>query len=293
MSKDIIVEVNIADDDYKNSLGYLESALEKIKNDLDHGFPQEEVDRLLKTEQEMQEACKSFEDGLTKIQETFSKFNEVFTKNMEGVRKFFETLHELTKKGWFISDHIISKYTLGELQELISLDDEGVGIYLMKKHGSKNEIRSKLKFASSQFPNRKDILDEIAKAYDKGMYNSVVSLCYTQADGICRDIWSHGFFDKDRRDEFKLRLFKNLEGFDLGVASYLVSHAGLSYNEITKHSGDEMFQSQEVKEKSYNRHLVLHGHSIEYGNKTNAFRAILLIDFLVYSAKEWRESEMK
>lgn len=66
MSEDIRVDVTNADEDYKNSLGYLESALYKIKNDPDHGFPQEEVDRLLKIEQEMQEAWKPFVDGLPK-----------------------------------------------------------------------------------------------------------------------------------------------------------------------------------------------------------------------------------
>lgn len=66
MSKDIIADVTNADDDYKNSLGYLESPLYNIKNDPDHGFPQEEVDRLLKIELEMQEAWKPFVDGLAK-----------------------------------------------------------------------------------------------------------------------------------------------------------------------------------------------------------------------------------
>lgn len=287
MSKDIIVKLNIDDNDYRNSLGYFESALEKIKNDPDHEFPQEEVDRLLMIEQEMQEAWKPFENGLAKMQETFNKLNEMFTKNMDGVSKFFKTLKDLTKKGWFVSDIILSKYRLDEIQHLLSMEDIEIGEFLMKKHGSNKEIKNKLRLINFQFPNRKTILNEIGRAYELKMYSSVVSLCYAQADGICSETWLHGFFDKDRKDDYKLKLFKKLENLDLGVSSYLVNHSGLSYNEITMHSGNDALKFQEVKDKSFNRHLVIHGHSLNYGTKVNAFRAILLLDFLVFCVKEW------
>lgn len=44
---------------------------------------------------------------------------------------------------------------------------------------------------------------------------------------------------------------------------------------------------------SNNRHLVLHGHSYNYGNKKNAIKAILLLDFmneLVFWEKVWKRN---
>jgi hypothetical protein len=50
-------------------------------------------------------------------------------------------------------------------------------------------------------------------------------------------------------------------------------------NEISRYVKDEI-KNRTFKLDSFNRHLVLHGHSIHYGTQKNAIRAILLLDFV-------------
>lgn len=285
-NNDIIIEATLLDNGDRNSIGYIANSLEKIRLNLNHGFPKEEVDRLKKIEEDLARSWKPQYDALTKIQEHFRKMYEPFEKMKESLKEFFESLSEFTRKGWFISDDILKEYNLDELRMLVNSEDKTIGEHLIEKHGSNKSVSLMLHRISTRFPKRGSILQEIKKAYSEEMYASVVALCYSQADGICSEIWSHGFFDKDKNDFYKLKLFKNIEDSNLGISSYLVNHAGLSENEITMHSGSECLEEQVVREKTYNRHLVLHGHSLNYGIKINAFRAILLIDFITFCAEK-------
>lgn len=287
-NEDIIVKIQTLPKGHKDSIGYISKAIEKIKKNSNHGFSKLEVDRLTKIENQLQSAFKPLNNNLIKILES----TEAFKKFKESLKDFFDTLKELTKKGWFVSDYILSEYRLDEIQYLLSLEDDKIGEFLIIKHGTINEINNKLRKIGILFPKRKPILNEIGKAYELKMYSSVIALCYSQADGICSETWSHGFFDKDKDEDYKLKLFMKLEDLNLGVSSHLINHDGLTYNELIMNSKNNVLKPKEIRIKSYNRHLVIHGHSVNYGTKVNAFRAILLIDFLVFCVNKWQLEEI-
>jgi hypothetical protein len=66
------------------------------------------------------------------------------------------------------------------------------------------------------------------------------------------------------------------------VNPFFVKQLSINENEITMYSKNEKFKDLASRTTSYNRHLIMHGHSFNYGCKKNALRAILLLDFICY-----------
>lgn len=112
-------------------------------------------------------------------------------------------------------------------------------------------------------------------------------LAYTQADGICNDIFGNGFFDtsKDGND-FQLTTWNKLKGMEFNHSISVVEQLEIRNNEISAYTKEGRYLDPEVRRTSFNRHLVLHGHSKEFGTRENALRAICLLDFLHFIITE-------
>jgi len=66
---------------------------------------------------------------------------------------------------------------------------------------------------------------------------------------------------------------------ETGLLNSISSQFLKKRNELTRHYDKKDLS---FSKNSYNRHLVIHGHSIDYGTKINAVRALLLLDFTIY-----------
>ena len=268
---------------YEDTLGYFSKALREInENPTNHGYAPEEVERLRKIESDI---ILPTQAALIKAQKTA----EIFTKGIEAFIKIanlqtdilFSNFKHASKGGWYISPNVVSECNTDEVMEMF----DGENLELFEKRilsDSKSTIPSIISRCSNSFPQRAHIFKEIEQLFKKKFYYATVNLCYSQADGICNDAWDISFFDKDRTSSYELRLYQVFKELDEGVAALIKDQLNIDTNEITQNSKHDFFQITENKKKSFNRHLVLHGHSTEYGNKLNALRAIFLLDFIEY-----------
>ena len=136
------------------------------------------------------------------------------------------------------------------------------------------------------FPERAHLFNEIKQLYRNEYYHSLITLCYSQVDGISNNVFGIGFFDTENKEkQFSLKLPSNLIFDEDSLIAIISKQLNLPKNEITKYTKDGSF-TKGNKLSSFNRHFVMHGHSYNYGNKKNAIRAILLLDFIEWLANE-------
>ncbi len=227
---------------------------------------------------------------------------QFFTKNIQNLSKniavgfgnYIQTLQdfhlkvdsgllsltkEMSKRGWYLSPEALNGLEISDIIDGISLTRFENKLV----EDSTNFLPNLIKTLSDQFPKRKSILCEIERSFRQDMYSSVICLSYTQADGICNEAWGIGCFDKDKNRSYELKVFRKLENMELGFISIFAQQLNIEdKNEITMHSCCDELKNEQKRKNSFNRHLILHGHSIGYGTKTNAVRALYLLDFLDY-----------
>ncbi len=194
---------------------------------------------------------------------------------------FYDKLTLLSEQGWYVSPRPFDDISLGKIPYYLKAENaiefEEIIVAEIEK-----VLPNLIEDCQNSFPNRADIFDEIHRLYNDGYYRSVVTMCYIQADGISNDIFQVGFFDKDKNDGYKLKTFTALRRMDFNHSIGIIRQLEIPTNEITANSQSAYLQEESKKRSSFNRHLVLHGHSTNYGTKLNAVRAICVLDFLHY-----------
>ncbi len=278
--------------EYKFTMDYVLKALKEIHDNPDeHNYSLSEVERLLNIENKINEASNSFMKAANEITQIFENFKSVATEHKIAFGSFISQLKKISKAGWLISPSLIRDLSLEQLIEInknpFSKEAEKI---ICETYSPNIKIQSIIESLIRTFPNRKSILLEILNCYELKLYSAVIALSYTQADGICNDIWNYGFFDKDPSKSFQNKLYLELNNMELGFSSHFVSQLGISDNEIIMFSKDKLFQEKSIREKSNNRHLVIHGHSTNYGDLPNSLRAIFILDFLEHFAIEHQDN---
>ncbi len=116
---------------------------------------------------------------------------------------------------------------------------------------------------------RTHIFDEILKCYQQEMYYTGISSVLSQIDGICNDFTSNDFFrsshQKPNVTHYLMNQSGNKNNWLLGPISK-VPPVGRSVND--------------KKEGDLNRHSIMHGIDITYGNQTNFLKAIAWLKYL-------------
>ncbi|TSJ41282.1 hypothetical protein [Fluviicola chungangensis] len=197
---------------------------------------------------------------------------------------FYESLSLLSEQGWYVSPRPFDDISINKIPYYLKAEN-AIEFEEMIVDEIEKALPELISDCQESFPNRADIFDEIHRLYKNSFFRSVVTMCYTQADGISNDIFQVGFFDKDRNEEYKLKSYLRLRQLNFNYSPGIIKQLDIPTNEITANSQSGHLQETEKKARSFNRHLVLHGHSLEYGTKLNAIRAICVLDFLQYLTK--------
>ncbi|MDP1728398.1 MAG: hypothetical protein Q8M15_16560 [Bacteroidota bacterium] len=252
------------------------TALKRIKENPDnHGYSKEEYEAIIGLEKSLKELGESFHENARKWTESLQAgFKAVHF----SINKFLEKLEEtkfIVNDNWFISFNLIGSLSIKELVEMFYNRDEQKFQKFIFDAFPKQQERI-FKEIRKIIPHREPLIAEIEKLYNNKYYASVIVLAYTQVDGICSENLGYGFFDTDNKT-YDLKVSKLKPGD--GLASKIAFQLKASKNEITRYVKKEI-ENRTFERDSYNRHLVLHGHSINYGSKINAMRAISLLDFI-------------
>lgn len=207
-----------------------------------------------------------------KLAEDMAAIARMFDKYPDKMR---EGLVAMSRSGWYLdgdmgmSDPIRFKQAMedgrdvdAEMQMVTHFEDRIAG------------IRAELVTA---YPHRREILDAAFDAHLNGQYLMSIPVLFTQVDGICLDVANAYFFMGKEREK---------------VLAYLVEIAG---SEISRaflaplESNMTVTLSGKARPEGFtglNRHMVLHGESVDYGTKANGLRAISLLNYISHSLQK-------
>ena len=299
MEKDVIViQAKLVDDSKDLKEKKIEEfsafdayiALNEIRNNPNHGYSPEVVSELLKVEAELKESIKKMRKSFSLIERTFICAAEVFQAVIyQEFSPAVFALQDASAKGWYISPDAIRKYGIKQMKRW------GADIKYFERTILKdfNLLQSDIFLKCiSEFPHRKIFFKEILKNFKSRNYNSAILLAYSQLDGMCTDAWGFSFFGKEEvvKKDFQLKAHLHINEMDLGIISLFADQLGFKYNEITLYAKNF---DQQKSETTFNRHHVMHGHSLYYGTRLNAIRAILALDFVRYFIQFVKNNQSK
>lgn len=138
------------------------------------------------------------------------------------------------------------------------------------------------------FPRREKLIKTIFQLHREGFYEAVIPLALAQADGISKESFTVkrkdgktipvGFFDMKRTEKPEIRSQKLSQSFEVPKTSVF----SVLINQLAKEDRNDslVLEGNTTRLSDLNRHAILHGESIDYGNKSNSINAILLLDFI-------------
>jgi hypothetical protein len=143
----------------------------------------------------------------------------------------------------------------------------------MVKHFEERTAGIRAELAQA-YPHRRAIVDAAFDAHLSGQYLVSIPVLLAQVDGICFDLANAHFFMGKERPK---------------VLAHAVEFAG---SQIARaflaplESEMTIALSEKARPQGFtglNRHMVLHGESVDYGTKENGLRAISLLNYMSQS----------
>lgn len=193
----------------------------------------------------------------------FANFTQIEVKLQVCVAK-------LAEDNWFL-DIDISEEDFNNIKDVIMTDNnsEVDRTMLIYFENNLNRIKDRL---IEQFPNRNELFDAAFTAHCQGKFILAIPVFLSQTDGICFDTFQNCYFQKFGH---KPKLASTFEYLAQGEFMKALVYPMMNTLPISS--------SKNEREKGYsglNRHMVLHGESIDYGTKKNSYKAISLLNYI-------------
>ena len=217
-------------------------------------------------------ACKSAEHHILMKKKLVDSLLRQQSSINEYDRLDSELSKELLANGWFFS----LEWPMRAVFEFSKIKKErgieGV-IKEIVEYFSVNENIEEVYDEIIKYPlvydGRKYIVEEAFTAHKNGRYNSSVPLFLIQAEGIY-NTWCG--VDKLKPSKVK-KYFKN----SIEIYSTIINDFDVFINSIYRSYGLKDY----VPPSTLNRHLILHGRSIDYGTLENSIKSILFVQYIL------------
>jgi len=178
----------------------------------------------------------------------------------------------ISKHGWFIDliapiDLPAKSYSLfnsGDIKEGNKLIGDYYDEYI-------DDVFDTLK---KRHKRRKLILDEILQGYKEKKYRLIIPCIFSQIDGISNDFTKMAFFKKETNNKHLPKITPLIEAETEGFLKLYISPL---QNQTPIMVNEKYLDDFPCK---FNRHQVIHGSSVSYGNKTNSLKAISFLKYL-------------
>jgi hypothetical protein len=179
----------------------------------------------------------------------------------------------LAKRGWYLN---------GEMSlRLINIigDEINKGKYVnadkyMRYYFDEN-YRTIKKNILTEFSNRSKILKKAFRAHERKEYSLSVPIFLIQADGICYESAKVSLYSKEKK---KPKIAYVIES--LNVGNYTSAMLLPISRNIPLYANENERTEPDYPKGSLNRNQVLHGETIDYGNKINSYKAISLLSYV-------------
>jgi hypothetical protein len=197
-------------------------------------------------------------------------FAELQRSFKEMPPKIQEALLLLAQHGWHL-DFNMPLPSLLEIKKAISSGEiEEVEEALVEYFESQlDEVE---KSFDAKFPHRSHIISSAIKAHRNGEHFLSIPVLLAQTDGICKEVvGQYLFMKKDRKP--RTAIYVEQVAADTYQAALLSPLAASTPISASVHEREEGFNL-------LNRHMVLHGESLDYGSKVNSLKALSLINYV-------------
>jgi hypothetical protein len=218
----------------------------------------------------------------------FTKQFAEFQKSMQGlISPAFEQLQRsfrelpprtqealllLGEHGWYL-DLEMPIPGLWKLKKAISDGniEEAQEALIKYFEGRLDEIQKSI---TEKFPHRTHLIKAAFNAHRRQEFELSIPVLLAQTDGICKEVVNEYFFIKQNRRP-RTAIYVEQIASDTYRAALLSPLAQTFPIGASEHERTEGFNE-------LNRHMVLHGESLDYGNKTNSLKAISLINYVAH-----------
>ncbi|SNR60261.1 hypothetical protein SAMN06265371_106184 [Lutibacter agarilyticus] len=220
----------------------------------------ENIAKELQANQEVFKMPSEIKDSLSKIGKGLIRVYTETPDNLLNISKF----------GWFLDLDCEMKYSF-ELNDLIENDKYDEAEKSLVNYYS-NNLTEIFEVLSKRHPIRKEILSQIEKSYNEELFYLTIPVVLSQIDGICNDITTKKFFIKNK--EYLPEVYPIIEKMHSSMTDIFLAPIKNSspLNVWEKKIGDFPLK--------LNRHEILHGVDINYGNKINSLKCISLLKYI-------------
>ncbi|WFU40101.1 hypothetical protein QA640_38775 [Bradyrhizobium sp. CB82] len=259
-------------------------------------------ERLQKIQSEWVRVIKQFSEGYKAFAEALmpmaSELREQTNAFARHIAPFFAQLKEVAEKappayrqallllgesGWYMDLGMRLDAPLGLGRSLKEGEIEHAENALAKYFDARvDQIE---RFLVEAHPRRAKVLSSAFAAHRAGQFDLSIPVLLAQTDGICRDEAGQYLFMGPRGREYKR--YKGKPSIAVFVDE-VTSDAFLSA--VLSPLGEKLPINASESERvegwtALNRHMVLHGESVDYGTKINSLKAISLINYVASTLK--------
>ena len=215
-------------------------------------------------------------EEVKKILEESIKIEKAWPDIVDQVSKLTARVScKLASRGWYVPwlDEV-KRRELKDIRSLDKKDDPEIDQFFCDFYDRRlDDIRKEM---TQRFPDRKNCLDEAFEAHLKGKYYLSIPVFLAQADGIFVDLTglSKGVYQRIQSDPVTKTLINGLllDDYTEVYLEHLNAPSTLILNK------NERLKRPVVV--GINRHMILHGESIDYGTKMNSLKAMSFLCFV-------------
>jgi hypothetical protein len=207
------------------------------------------------------------------------------------IHSYFESLpkelqkitDQLMNKGWFVvffDDHFDSHYQLEE--NLTGRKDTYKDTYLTEYFNTKVEEIERVLL--EKLPRRENQIKQAFHAYREQLYYLSIPALLILAESVCRDLSDNiGLYSKHKPTSDKKGkpltddLFDNVDDIDQ-LEEVLFTPLRKRSN-LTQNCSNPTAHHKRL----FNRHLIIHGQSDNYGSEINSIKSLSLVYYVFYT----------
>jgi hypothetical protein len=131
-----------------------------------------------------------------------------------------------------------------------------------------------------RYPSRAGVIGAAFRAHRCGEYHLSIPVFFAQTDGICHDEMKQYFFQK-RAGKPRTAMYVE----EIAADAFLAALLSPLSETLPVNASESGRNAQGMNDSVLNRHSVMHGESLDYGNRTNSFKAVSLLNFVAHAAR--------
>lgn len=205
------------------------------------------------------------------IQESISPIFEQLQKSFHDLPpRTQEALLLLGEHGWYM-DSKMPFSALWDLKEALSEGkvqdaEDALSEYFESRL---QEIEETI---TQRFPHREHLIKAAFNAHRRQDYDLSIPVFLAQTDGICKEVAGQYLFMKQNKKPRTAIYVEQLasDAFTAALLSPLAAALPIGTSEDQRPEGFS----------ALNRHMVMHGESLDYGTKINSLKAISLVNYV-------------